>query len=110
MPHSVKDRKPGRGSRSTASKGSTGLGNARYTVGLAPNLVHEVERYAKANGSSMSKAIAALVRMGLEGQELRKREFFKKLKANLAPGRRTSIRNSESRGSILRSQSPFSAT
>ena len=32
----------------------------------------------------MSKAIAALVRMGLEGHEHRKREFFKKLKANLA--------------------------
>ena len=32
----------------------------------------------------MSKAIAALVRIGLEGQEQRKRAFFKKLKANLA--------------------------
>ncbi len=32
----------------------------------------------------MSKALAALVRLGLEGQERRKREFFKKLKANLA--------------------------
>lgn len=32
----------------------------------------------------MSKAIAALVRIGLEGQEHRKREFFKKSKANLA--------------------------
>jgi hypothetical protein len=32
----------------------------------------------------MSKAIAALVRQGLESQENRKREFFKKLKANLA--------------------------
>jgi hypothetical protein len=31
----------------------------------------------------MSKAIAALVRVGLEGQESRKAEFFKKLKANL---------------------------
>ena len=30
----------------------------------------------------MSKAIAALVRLGLEGQENRKREFFQKLKAN----------------------------
>ena len=43
-----------------------------------------MESYAKANDSSMSKAIAALVRIGLEGQEQRKREFFKKLKANLA--------------------------
>jgi hypothetical protein len=32
----------------------------------------------------MSKAIATLVRLGLESQEERKREFFKKLKANLA--------------------------
>lgn len=32
----------------------------------------------------MSKAIASLVQIGLEGQESRKREFFKKLKANLA--------------------------
>jgi Mg2+/Co2+ transporter CorC len=31
----------------------------------------------------MSKAIAALVRLGLESQENRKREFFKRLKANL---------------------------
>lgn len=32
----------------------------------------------------MSKAIAALVRLGLESQEHRKREFFKKLKENLS--------------------------
>jgi len=32
----------------------------------------------------MSKAIAALVRIGLEGQQHRKREFFEKLRANLA--------------------------
>jgi hypothetical protein len=32
----------------------------------------------------MSKAIAALVRLGLENQEHRKREFFKRLKENLA--------------------------
>ncbi len=31
----------------------------------------------------MSKAIAALVRLGLDTQDERKREFFKKLKANL---------------------------
>ncbi len=31
----------------------------------------------------MSKAIATLVRLGLEGQEGRKREFFKKLRVNL---------------------------
>ncbi len=33
--------------------------------------------------TSLSKAIAALVRLGLEGQESRKREFFKRLKENL---------------------------
>jgi hypothetical protein len=32
----------------------------------------------------MSKAIAALVRLGLEGYADRKREFFKRLKENLA--------------------------
>jgi len=32
----------------------------------------------------MSKAIAALVRFGLENQESRKREFFRRLKENLA--------------------------
>ena len=31
----------------------------------------------------MSRAIAALVRLGLENQESRKREFFNKLKENL---------------------------
>ena len=31
----------------------------------------------------MSKAIAALVRLGLDGQENRKREFFERLKGNL---------------------------
>ena len=31
----------------------------------------------------MSKAIAALVRLGLQSQEDRKREFFKRLKENL---------------------------
>lgn len=84
MPHSTKDGKSNRGSRRTASKGNTSTGSARYTVGLTPTLAHQVEKYAKANDSSMSKAIAVLVRAGLEGQEHRKREFFTKLKANLA--------------------------
>src|ERR1700693_1613609 len=57
---------------------------SRYTVGLAPGLAHQVERYAETVDTSMSKAIAALVRLGLEGQENRKREFFRKLKDNLA--------------------------
>src|SRR3989449_9420467 len=57
---------------------------SRYTVGLAPGLAHQVQRYAETVDTSMSKAIAALVRLGLENQENRKREFFKKLKENLA--------------------------
>ncbi len=51
---------------------------------MAPSVADQVGKYAQATESSMSKAIAALVRMGLEGHEHRKREFFKKLKANLA--------------------------
>jgi hypothetical protein len=50
---------------------------------LAPGLADEVELFAQRTDTSMSKAIAALVRIGLAGQENRKREFFKKLKANL---------------------------
>src|SRR5437667_3757388 len=57
---------------------------SRYTVGLAPSLAHQVQRYAQTVDTSMSKAIAALVRLGLEGQESRKREFFRRLKKNLA--------------------------
>jgi hypothetical protein len=56
----------------------------RYTVGLSATLAGQVERYAETVDTSMSKAIAALVRLGLEGQENRKREFFKRLKENLA--------------------------
>jgi hypothetical protein len=47
-------------------------------------VAHQVEKYARVTGGSVSKAIAALVRMRLEGQEQRKREFFEKLRANLA--------------------------
>ena len=43
-----------------------------------------MERYAETVDSSMSKAIAALVRLGLESQANRKREFFRRLKENLA--------------------------
>jgi hypothetical protein len=42
-----------------------------------------VERYAETVDISMSKAIAALVRLGLQSQEDRKREFFKRLNDNL---------------------------
>lgn len=109
MPHSIKTRESGQGNvtgskdrkpatprgvtkatsgsvkpRPLRAEGKASTGSARYTVGLAPNLAHQVERYAKANESSVSKAIAALVRIGLEGQQQRKREFFEKLRENLA--------------------------
>lgn len=57
---------------------------SRYTVALAPAVADNVARYARTADTSMSKAIAALVRLGLEEQESRKREFFAKLKTNLA--------------------------
>ena len=56
----------------------------RFTVGLDASVATQVVRYAETTGKSMSKALAALVRLGLQGQERRKREFFKKLNANLA--------------------------
>jgi hypothetical protein len=56
----------------------------RYSVGLPATVASEVERYAETVDASMSKAIAALVRLGLESHTERKREFFKKLKENLA--------------------------
>ena len=55
----------------------------RYTVGLPSPVANQVERYAETVDASMSKAIAALVRLGLQSQEDRKREFFKRLKENL---------------------------
>ena len=57
---------------------------SRYTVALSSPIASKVERYAKTVDASMSKAIAALVRLGLDSQENRKREFFKRLKENLA--------------------------
>jgi hypothetical protein len=52
-------------------------------VGLAPAVADQVARYAQTVDTGMSKALAALVRLGLEGQAIRKREFFNRLKANL---------------------------
>src|ERR1039457_6334304 len=49
----------------------------------SPSLANQVQRYAETVDTSMSKAIAALVRLGLESQENRKREFFRRLKENL---------------------------
>ena len=56
----------------------------RYSVGLPATIATQVERYAETVDSSMSKAIAALVRLGLESQSNRKREFFRRMKENLA--------------------------
>src|SRR5260370_25345749 len=85
MPNSqttrTKSGQRGGAKRGRDRQGKTG---SRYTVGLAPSLAHQVERYAETVDTSMSKAIAALVRLGLENQENRKRDFFKRLKENLA--------------------------
>jgi hypothetical protein len=70
-------------SRRSGTKTRRRGAESRYTVGLPADLAQRVERYAETVDTSMSKAIAALVRVGLEGQEIRKREFFKKLKRNL---------------------------
>ena len=57
---------------------------SRYIVGLAPGVANQVARDAETVDTSMSKAIAALVRIGLESQEDRKRDFFRRLKKDLA--------------------------
>ena len=64
--------------------GRQGKTEPRYSVALPPVIANQVERYAGTVDTSMSKAIAALVRLGLVSQEDRKREFFKRLKENLA--------------------------
>src|SRR5438105_12073913 len=65
-------------------KGRQGKTESRYSVGLPPRIATQVERYAETVDTSMSKAISALVRLGLESQENRKREFFQRLRENLA--------------------------
>ncbi len=84
--HHVESKARKKGQRVAPPKRRSSRGNlgARYTVGLSSTLASQVEQYAEAVDTSMSKAIAALVRLGLESQTTRKREFFKKLKANLA--------------------------
>src|ERR1700733_487332 len=82
MPHSDSKRSRVRGTASAGKRRN--LPESRYTVALAPAVADNVARYARTADTSMSKAIAALVRMGLEEQESRKREFFAKLKTNLA--------------------------
>src|ERR1017187_896577 len=71
------------GRRSVQANRATKTGS-RYSVGLPPAIADKVERYAETVDISASKAIGTLVRLGLESQESRKREFFKRLKKNLA--------------------------
>jgi len=70
--------------RAKASCARATASEARFTVGLPRELARRVEHYAETADTSMSKAIATLVRLGLESQQDRKREFFKRLKQNLA--------------------------
>src|SRR6202165_1774267 len=84
MPHSATTTKRSRRGGEKPRKSNLSKVEPRYTVGLPPSLANQVERYAETVDTSMSKAIAALVRLGLESQENRKREFFKRLKENLA--------------------------
>ena len=83
MPHSETPTKRSRRTGDKSAKNRPRKLESRFTVGLSPSLASQVERYAETVDTSMSKAIAALVRLGLEGQENRKREFFKRLKENL---------------------------
>jgi len=70
--------------RKKKSTGRKAKVEIRYTVGLAANLATLVHEYAETADTSMSKAIATLVRFGLESLESRKQEFINKMKANLA--------------------------
>lgn len=80
MPQLALRSRPSR--KRTASKPK--LTDSRFTVALAPDVAGRVEKFAGTVDASMSKAIAALVRIGLDSQEERKREFFRKLKQNLS--------------------------
>jgi hypothetical protein len=84
MPHSETTTERSRRAAQKSGKDRPQQIASRYTVGLAPSLADQVQRYAETVDTSMSKAIAALVRLGLENQENRKREFFSRLKENLA--------------------------
>ena len=86
MPQSETTVRRGRSSAQKPARNRPNKAGSRYTVGLVPGLADQVQRYAATVDTSMSKAIAALVRLGLENQENRKREFFIKLKENLADG------------------------
>ena len=85
MPH-LEAKMPRRGRKVGVPKQKTSpdsQAGPRYSVGLLSTVAREVERYAQTVDASMSKAIASLVRLGLESQTDRKREFFRRLKENL---------------------------
>jgi len=73
-----------RPTRTFSERNHQNKSESRYTVGLDSSLARQVERYAGTVDVSMSKAIATLVRLGLESQADRKRAFFSKLKQNLS--------------------------
>ncbi len=83
MPHSKAPNQNSRVRRGKSQRHTRGKPETRYTVGLPSPLASQVKRYADTVDVSMSKAIAGLVRLGLESQENRKREFFRRLKENL---------------------------
>src|SRR5260370_41047116 len=85
MPHPEPTSKPARrfGQRKSRAKPQRDIG-PRYSVSLPSTIARQVEEYAETVDASMSKAITALVRLGLQSQEDRKRQFFRKLKENLA--------------------------
>ena len=84
MPHfATATTKRGRRSSAKSKENHEKEDQTRYTVGLSRRLARQVERYAATTDTSMSKAIASLVRLGIESQADRKRVFFKKLKENL---------------------------
>ena len=65
-------------------KEKRGSAQQRYTVALPPAVADQVHQCAVRVDASMSKAITALVTLGLESQEERKRHFFRSLRENLA--------------------------
>ena len=83
MPQSKVSKQNSRVRRGKARLNTRSKSATRFTVGLTSPVASQVERYAETVDASMSKAIAALVRLGLESQESRKRDFFKRLKENL---------------------------
>jgi len=70
-------------SRSQSKRARTRAPGVRHSVALPSTVLAQVERYADTADTSISKAIASLVRIGLESQASRKQEFFNKLRENL---------------------------